>query len=420
LTLLWTDAKIGASSDRLVQGDVIVIYVFYFLASLLILQGLYSIREGLLFLRFVRRSLAERLSSFLPRVAILAPCKGLDPLLEENIRALFLLDYPDYHIIFAVGSIDDPALPLIERAISEHPDADARIVVAEPSSSCSEKVNNLLRALTVVDSDRETLAFVDSDTRVRADWLRSLVSPLNGPQVGATTGYRWYLPGKVGLVSAALSAWNGSVATTLGDHSRNFAWGGSTAIMRERFEQLHIADRWRHAVSDDYVLTRAVQDAGLEIKFVPRCLNASIEDPTIASLLEFTTRQIVITRVYRPTVWWVGLLSYLLFAAVFFCGLVLVLTGVFGGGTWVASSLLLLIYVLGSLKGMLRIRAAAEILRDHVRLLTGLWWMYCILWPLVSLLFLYNFLRSGATRSIEWRGVKYEMSSPSKTVVRRA
>jgi hypothetical protein len=46
-----------------------------------------------------------------------------------------------------------------------------------------------------------------------------------------------------------------------------------------------------------------------------------------------------------------------------------------------------------------------------------LWWMYCLLWPLAALLFLYNFIRSSMTRKIKWRGINYEMRSAEETVV---
>src|SRR5205085_5929221 len=139
----------------------------------------------------------------------------------------------------------------------------------------------------------------DSDARVTGDWLRSLVAPLGNEQTGAATGYRWYLPQHGGFFSALLSAWNGSVATTLGDHNRNFAWGGSTAILKKTFEKINVREVWANAVSDDYALTNVLQKNGLHINFVPRCLTISREDASLRSLLEFTTRQVIITRVYN-------------------------------------------------------------------------------------------------------------------------
>ena len=216
----------------------------------------------------------------------------------------------------------DPAVRVIEDLRRQYPNRKSRLVVASNAPGRSEKINNLLRALQSMDeplgSTREAILFVDSDARVREDWLRSLVAPLAGASVGAATGYRWYLPAREGFWAAMLSAWNGSIATTLGDHRRNFAWGGSTAIMRDTFDRLDVRAAWEGAVSDDYALTRSVERAGLGIEFVPRCLVVSREQVSLGGLLEFTTRQIIITRVYRPEAWWLGIVTYTLFVLTFF------------------------------------------------------------------------------------------------------
>jgi ceramide glucosyltransferase len=244
------------------------------------------------------------------------------------------------------------------------------------------------------------------------------VGPLALPRVGAATGYRWYLPETGGFWSAVLSSWNGSVATTLGDHDHNFAWGGATAILRGTFERIGVRARWAGAVSDDYALTRAVTDAGLSISFVPRCLMPTREDASLASLLEFTTRQVTITRVYRPKVWWIGFISHALFVTAFFGGIVTASAIAFSGRDMSLAVVMLgLIYLFGSIKGAIRMSSAADALPEVAGEVARLWWMFCLLWPLVSLVFLYNFIRSAATRRINWRGVVYEMKSPTETVI---
>ena len=397
-----------------------MLYAFYVIIALLIAQGAFSLIEGLQFRAFVRRAMSEADGEFTPKATIIAPCKGLDADLEENVRALFDLDYPDYDIVFAIASSDDFSRPLLEQAIVEHPERRASIVVAGLNEERSEKVNNLLCALKHVGPLTKALIFVDLDARVTRSWLRSIVSPLADPRVGATTGYRWYLPERGGFWSSMLSAWNGSVATTLGDHGRNFAWGGSTGIMLETFDRIGVKEFWARAVSDDYALTHAVQRGGLRVSFQPRCLVASRENASLASLLEFTTRQVTITRVYRPRVWWTGFVSHLLFCAGFFGGLAVALSRVVGGySATVLLALLSIAYLLGSIKGWLRVFSAAEALAGSAGEIKRLWWVFCLLWPLVSVLFLCNFFRSSLTRRIVWRGVSYEMRSPSETRVLR-
>ena len=409
-----------------------MLILFHFFAALLIIQGVASLLEGLRFRAFIHNSLREAAGPFAPRVSIIAPCKGIDIGLEQNLEALFTQEYPDYEIIFVIASTDDPARPVIERLIEYHEGRRARLVVARPASGRGEKVNNLLAALDHVRPESEALCFVDSDARVGAGWLRALVAPLEDEKTGAATGYRWYLPQhrfrhfsqqaaeteRGGFRAALLSAWNGSIATTLGDHGRNFAWGGSTAILRKTFARIDVRARWENAVSDDYALTKAVRDAGLGIRFVPRCLVAARENPSLASLLEFTTRQIIITRVYNPSLWWTGIISHALFCSVFFGGVAFITARAISGSPATGTALMIgTIYALGSLKGWLRLIAAREALAHAREEITRLWWMLCFLWPLVSLLFLYNFAKSATTRRITWRGVTYEMRSPDSTII---
>src|SRR5262249_6631219 len=144
-----------------------------------------------------------------------------------------------------------------------------------------------------IESDIEVLAFADSDVCLKRGWLRALVAPLSDRAVGATTGYRWFIPTSGGLVSLLRSALNGSIATTLGGHRNNFAWGGSMAILRSTFERIKVREYWRGTVSDDFALTGAVKAAGLFVKFVPACLVPSFGDCSLKELFEFTTRQII-------------------------------------------------------------------------------------------------------------------------------
>ncbi|HYE12857.1 MAG TPA: glycosyltransferase family 2 protein, partial [Pyrinomonadaceae bacterium] len=336
--------------------------------------------------------------------------------------SLFLQHYPAYELIFVSDDREDTALAVAEevwKSLRGETVARVSFVAAGRATDTGQKVHNLRAAVAAVSADSEVLVFVDTDARPSPDWLRSLVAPLAGVGVGAATGYRWFLPVGGGLASHLRSVWNASIASALGPEGRrNFCWGGSTAIRRETFERLGVRERWRGAASDDYALTRALHEAGLPIRFVPACLTPSVEDCTFAELVEFTTRQLKITRVYAPHLWRVVLVSNALFAVAFFGGLALALGRAAAGLTfaWPLFAVFA-IFLLGVWKVFFRLRAAALVLEGHhARLRAGVW-AHLLLWPLTALLFLYNALAAARSRRIVWRGIAYRLKSPTETEI---
>jgi cellulose synthase/poly-beta-1,6-N-acetylglucosamine synthase-like glycosyltransferase len=388
---------------------------FTILGALLLLQSIFALAGVLRFIRYCHRMRLARPSRYQPKAIVMVPCKGLDHNFEENIRAYLTQDYRDYEVIFVTESESDPAHDVLARLVKQNRRA-SWMVVAGLASGRGQKVHNLLAAVEMLNSfDRraEALVFADSDGRVSREWLSELVAPLGDKQVGATTGYRWYLPG-ANAASLLLSVWNASALSLLGEHSR-LAWGGSMAIRRENFEKLGIKQRWQGAVSDDYALATAIHEAQQRIKFVPQCLAASDSPITIAELLEFTTRQIRITRVYSPGLWKFAGFSHVLFNFTFWGGLAWYLTtGLRGAPPTTVSNLLLLIFMLGAMSGHLRAWMATRLLHAYKprRL-----WAYAALGPFVSLIYLYNTIASIRTTRIVWREIAYDLISPTQTSI---
>lgn len=400
--------------------------IFSLLATLLALQSVFSLEDGYRFLRFVRRSCRERPADHAPPAALIIPCKGLDPEMERNLTSFLTQDYPNYQVIFAVASQKDPAYRHIVERLAKLPSRGApgarkaSIVVADPLHSRGEKVDNLLRGLAAVDPDATVLVFADADARPGPDWLRSLVAPLQDTSVTVSTGFRWYLPGQ-GFASQLRAAWDTSIATLLGEHKHNFAWGGSMAFRATDFKRLHVADRyWAGTVSDDYAVTRAVREAGGKIRFEPRSLLASWEDSTFPAFVRWANRQIIITRVYAPRLWWLGFASHILYCGTFLLGMILLgLPGCRAEWRIAIAASLLLILNLGIAKGRLRSIITREIFPQESATRAQVLSRYWQLAPLVPWVMLFNFVVAGFTRRIEWRGTHYELRSANETLVLR-
>lgn len=397
-------------------------WLYYFLAGLVLLQSIISLRGGVRWLAYFRRELEARRSLYLPPVSVVVPCRGLDQGLRSNFSALFAQHYPAYEIVFVSDSAEDAALAVAEdvrREFEGETVARTRFVSAGRATESGQKVHNLRAAVLECDPASEVFVFVDTDARPSPRWLRELVAPLADERTGAATGYRWFLPVVGGLASQLRSVWNASIASALGaDGARNFCWGGSTAIRRETFERLEMRERWRGTLSDDFALTRALQEAKLPVHFVPACLTASLEDCRFRELFEFTTRQLKITRVYAPALWKIVLVSNLLFVLVFYGGLVLAAARAALGLSFAwPLAFVAAIFLLGTWKAFFRLRAAALVLEDyHDRLRAGLW-AHLILWPVTAALFLSNALAAARSRRILWRGVTYELKSATETAI---
>jgi cellulose synthase/poly-beta-1,6-N-acetylglucosamine synthase-like glycosyltransferase len=387
-----------------------LVYLYYFLAAVSCWFGLQSLLSGIRYAAYVRRETSRPLPHFQPFVSVIAPGRGLEPGLAGNLRTLLTQDYPGYEVLFVFDAANDPAIRIVDELKSTS-SVLTRTIIAGPASDSGQKVHNLRVAVNEVDAKSEVLVFVDTDARPAKNWLRHLVAPLADETLGASTGYRWFIPERGGIASRLRGVWNASVASALGsDTAENFCWGGSTAIRRTTFTRLNVRERWRGTVSDDFTITRVLKEAKLPIHFTPNCLVASVGDCDFRELLEFTTRQIKITRVYSSHLWLPLLLGSALFAISFFGGLILI--GVHPRSS-AAYIFVLLIFTLGALKSLIRFRAISTVLKTSRRDLLA----HIFLWPFASLLYLYNAIAAGFSRRIKWRGITYELKSPTEAVI---
>jgi len=378
-----------------------LVYLYYFLAAVSCWFGLQSLLSGARYAAYVRRETSRPLPDFQPFVSVIAPGRGLEPGLADNLRTLLTQDYPGYEVLFVFDAANDPAIKIVDE-LKSTTSVLTRTIIAGPATDSGQKVHNLRVAVNEVDAKSEVLVFVDTDARPAKNWLRQLVAPLADETLGASTGYRWFIPEHGGIASRLRGVWNASVASALGsDTAKNFCWGGSTAIRRATFTRLNVAERWRGTVSDDFTITRVLKEAKLPIHFTPNCLVASAGDCDFRELLEFTTRQIKITRVYASHLWLPLLLGSALFAIAFFGGLILI------------SVFPLIIFTLGALKSFIRFRAISTVLQTSRRDALA----HIFLWPFASLLYLYNAIAAGFSRRIKWRGITYELKSPSEAVI---
>ncbi len=400
-----------------------MLQLFYILVAQQILQGIYSLWKGFEWLGMVQRRLATHAGFYNPKVALICPCKGVDAGLEATLMCLTHFEYPNYEVFFVVASNSDPAIRLIERIRASSP-RQINVVIAGAPQGCGEKVNNLAKVVAQLDESFEVIVFTDADTLPSRGWLTKLIAPLSSESIGASTTYRWLIPShakmKSDLASALGSVWNASIATMLGAHAHNFCWGGGTAIRRMTFHAIGAENFWRGAVSDDLALTNALRNSNMPIVFVPECIAPTPYAATFGELIEFTNRQIILTRVYAPTIWTSGAIAHSSYVITLVAASAILLRTFVAGDPWLLMALLVLaIPLLSAMKGALRTIAIIELLPEWKMKMREWSWIWTVLTPVVTFLFLGNFCVSLATRQIRWRGLCYRLISMNQTEILR-
>jgi cellulose synthase/poly-beta-1,6-N-acetylglucosamine synthase-like glycosyltransferase len=367
---------------------------------------------------YVDREMRRPPTNYAPHATVILPCKGLDPGFDDNVAKLLKQDYPRFEVIFAVASETDPAYQhLVDLAATAA--IPVKIVVAGLNPKRAQKINNQLRALKELRPESEVLVFVDSDVIARSDFLSRLIQPLEEEKVGVATGYRFYISSVNNLPAQLRSLWNRMSAWEMANPRFAFAWGGAMAIRRETFEQAKVAAAWDQAADDDLSLTTAVKQLGLNVHFVPQCLVASEGDATIAEIFEWTNRQLILTKVYYPKLW-ARAISRAVVMATWLISMLVALSGwLMGGDQWMGIAVLCGLAVL-PLELMFLVRARGlwqRVLSDNAGYIQESFWSSCAAIPLAHLVLPWLTLFSVATNRIRWRGVTYELRSPSETLV---
>ncbi len=398
--------------------------VFGVLAGLAVVQSLLILLQTWEHRRFARNRLCQLYRYWpLGRAMVYAPCKGHDIDLEDNLRQVLTQDYGNYEVTFVVESTSDPAYPLIRRLMAEYPRVTTHLVVAGLAEGCGQKVHNLRVATAEVPAQFAYVAFVDSDARVRRQWLRALVSHLDSPRAGVATGYRWFVPTRASFVQNALYSINSNVAVLLRSRSPNLVWGGSWAMRREVFQRLKIRDALDGMLTEDLVVADRVQRHGMRVEFEPACVAVSPIEGGFAPLFSFLRRQYMLGRFYVPSWWRLGFLTLVYANLVLGAAVPMLCWGLALRSplAWIPATALVLLYLVHVLRGVLRQGLIGVYCPEQRRRLARARWFDIWAGPLVSAASLVVLVSSRVGSVTTWRGITYRLARGGKTqILRRA
>ena len=242
-------------------------YVF----ALLSLCGLgylcLSLWSELRYLARRRRSRLQPQNSFTPGISILKPLRGTDRQMYESFRSHCLQDYPEFEIIFGVGSADDPAVAEVERLQREFPKRSIHLVLCPEVLGSNGKVSSLVQMMRRARYD--FLLINDSDILVSRDYLREVVAPMADERVGLVTAlYRagsGSLASRMEAVTIATDFAGGVLCAMELDGGLRFGLGSTLAFRRKAAEAIGGLEALLDYLADDHELGRLIADAGYQL-----------------------------------------------------------------------------------------------------------------------------------------------------------
>jgi len=396
-----------------------VTYLAYALGIASLCFGLFPVWLSVRFRRYVLARFSGALVDYSPPAAVIIPCKGTDLQFRENILSVLDQQYPDVHFLFVTATNKDPAHAELAKLLAERPALRTQLLVAGTSMRRAQKLTNLLYAVDHISADRKVVVHLDADIRLRPNFLKHLIAPLHSEDVGAATGFPWYVPLRGRIGSVMRSIWGGGALPLLIDNRHNLASGAANALRLEVYEASGVRAAMDGAVSDTFAITQSVKRMGKQVVFVPQCLFVTPDDSSLLETIRWTTRQTTISKVYGPKFWWTVALSYSFATALLLAGILfLTFAATSGRLTLLLPALLILCLVpLQSINAALLLRVVQTMLPEQAAQLERMKWKYMTLAPLGSLLIFANSLLSRATNVISWRGIRYRLVSPTQTQV---
>ncbi|MFW2852640.1 bacteriohopanetetrol glucosamine biosynthesis glycosyltransferase HpnI [Sphingomonas sp. TX0543] len=241
-------------------------YAAFTLLGLSAAGALYMVVAALTLRRFFSRPIAHR-----PRrdgVTLLKPLHGVEPRLIDNLATFLVLDHGGpVQLLCGVQRRDDPSIAAIEELRARFPQARIDLVIDPTPHGANRKVSNLINLERHIAHDAIVLS--DSDIAVPQDYLSTILTTLDQPNVGAVT-LAYAGRGDAGcwsrLTAAGLS-WQFLPGTIVG-----FAFGlarpcmGSTiALRRETLTAIGGFGAFADILADDYAIGNAIAARGMTV-----------------------------------------------------------------------------------------------------------------------------------------------------------
>lgn len=219
-----------------------------------------------------------------PFVTLLRPVCGLDRFDPETLESSFLLDYPDFEVIFCAARADDPVVAVIADLIARYPDVRAQMLIGDDRITANPKLNNLHKGWLAAGG--EWVAMADANLLLPHDYLWQLLAEV-GPDVALVTsppiGIRaegvWAT-----LESAFLNGNQARLQLLADETSRGFAQGKTLFWDRHFLVAQGGLRALGGFLAEDVAATHVVRKAGRRVKLTQRPFAQPIGDRSLRAV----------------------------------------------------------------------------------------------------------------------------------------
>jgi ceramide glucosyltransferase len=208
-------------------------------------------------------------------VSIVRPVCGIENHGEETLRSGFLLDYPNYEIIFCAAAAHDPVVPVVQALIAEHPEVPAQLLIGNDAISDNPKLNNVCKGWRAAAHD--WLIMADSNVLMPRDYVQRLLATwradtglVASPPIGSRPdGFAAEL--ECAFLNTYQARWQ-YVADSIGF---GFAQGKTMLYRKPDIEAAGGIRQLGNEPAEDAATTKIVRAAGLRVRLV----DAPFEQP---------------------------------------------------------------------------------------------------------------------------------------------
>ncbi len=276
------------------------VYIFLGLAAIPFIYYSLALFSSWQFFRQTR--ISNRPLDYTPPVSNLKPIRGLDSEAYENFASYCNQDYPDYELLFGIGDGDEAVLEVIEKLKRDFPQRRIRAIHVSGHTAPNDKVVKLARLVS--EAQNEVLVINDSDVRVRPDYLRSVVSPLRDPKVGAVTclyvsTHEHTFLQKLQSIGMICDFYPGILVARQLDGVK-FAFGQTIVTTRKHLAGFGGYTAIQNRPADDLLVGRLIAEQGFEVELLPYAVETVADFRSLSEFFFKRLRWMTVMRHMRP------------------------------------------------------------------------------------------------------------------------